>query len=126
MLGADMDRLAKEQEKALRRSEERRQMIAEGLMREDEDISPQAARRRWYDRRRIESLKYRRQQGAMRKRANRLSSHPRDVQVFEVMKHLRKTLPAGELLYCTDERLEKLAIRQLFQMQLFEAHDTHV
>ncbi|WP_205954761.1 plasmid replication initiator RepA [Pantoea stewartii] len=126
MLGADMARLAKEQEKALRRSEERRQMIAEGLMREDEDISPQAARRRWYDRKRIESLKYRRQQGAMRKRANRLSSHPRDVQVFEMMKHLRKTLPAGELLYCTDDRLEKLAIRQLFQMQLFETHDTHV
>ncbi|MGP2417342.1 plasmid replication initiator RepA [Pantoea ananatis] len=126
MLGVDMARLAKEQEKALRRSEERRQLISEGLMGEDEDISPQAARRRWYDRKRLESLKYRRQQGAMRKRANRLSDHPRDVQVFEMMKHLRKTLPAGESLYCSDERLETLAIRQLFQMQLFEAHDTHV
>lgn len=126
MLGVDMARLAKEQEKALRRSEERRQLIAEGLMSEDEDISPQAARRRWYSRKRTESLKYRRQQGAMRKRANRLSNHPRDIQVFEMMKHLRKTLPAGELLYCTDDRLEKLAIGQLFQMQLFETHDTHV
>ncbi|WP_349887336.1 hypothetical protein [Pantoea ananatis] len=82
--------------------------------------------RRWYDRKRSESLKYRRLQGARRKRANRLSNHPRDVQVFEMMKHLRKTLPAGELLYCTDDRLEKLAIRQLFQMQLFETHDTRV
>lgn len=95
-------------------------------MSEDEDISPLAARRRWYDRKRTEALKYRRQQGAMRKRANRLSNHPRDVQVFEMMKYLRKTLPAGEMLYCTDDRLEKLAIGQLFQMQLFEAHDTHV
>ncbi|SUY94927.1 Replication-associated protein [Klebsiella pneumoniae] len=33
--------------KKLRQSEERRRLIEEGILREDEEISPRAARERW-------------------------------------------------------------------------------
>ncbi len=45
--------------------------------------------------------------------ANRLARLPLDVQLFEMMNHIRKTMPAGESLFCNDERLEQLAVRQL-------------
>lgn len=119
MLSVDMTKLADEQAKALHKSEERRRLIAEGVMNENEDISAHTARRRWFEKKRSEAIRFRREKGAMRKRANRLSSYPRDAQVFEMMSHIRKTMPACESLYCDNRRLEQLAIRQLYQMELF-------
>lgn len=119
MLGVDMDKLGREQEKALRKSEERRQLIDEGIMSEFDDISPHTARKRWSDKMKAQALKHRREKGAMRKRANRLDKLPRDAQVYEMMQHLKKTMPAGERLFCVDGRLEQLAIQQLYQMELF-------
>lgn len=55
--------------KKLRQSEEHRRLIEEGFcvkMRR----SPRAARERWY-RQKLDALKFRRQRGAERKRANR-------------------------------------------------------
>lgn len=123
MLGVDMEKLAKEQEKALRKSEERRQLIAEGIISPDEDISAHAARKRWADKKKAEALRFRREKGAMRKRANRLAKLPQDIQLFEMMKHIRKTMPAGESMFCDDVRLEQLAIRQLYQMEIFTAQE---
>ena len=119
MLSVDMTKLSDEQAKALHKSEERRRLIAEGVMNENEDISAHTARRRWFEKKRSEAIRFRREKGAMRKRANRLSSYPRDAQVFEMMSHIRKTMPACESLYCDNRRLEQLAIRQLYQMELF-------
>ncbi len=48
MLGVDLEKLDAEQQKKLRQSEERRRLIEEGILREDEEISPRAARERWY------------------------------------------------------------------------------
>lgn len=124
MLGVDMEKLAMEQEKSLRKSEERRLLIAEGIISNDEMISASAARRRWWDKKRKEALTFRREKGAMRKRANRLERLPRDEQVFEMMNHIRKTMPVGESLFCNENRLEQLAIRQLFQMELFIAQES--
>ncbi|KGT92362.1 plasmid replication initiator RepA [Enterobacter cancerogenus] len=121
MLGVDMEKLAKEQEKALRKSAERRQLIEEGIITTDEDISASRARKRWSDKQRAQALRVRRNKGALRKRANRLGKLPVDMQIFEMMNHLRRTLPAGERMFCTDDRLEQLAIQHLYQMDLFIA-----
>ncbi len=48
MLGVDMVKLHEQQQKRLRESEIRQQLIREGVLREDEDISVHAARKRWY------------------------------------------------------------------------------
>lgn len=124
MLGVDMQKLAKDQEKALRKSEERRRLIEDGILTADEDISPHTARSRWYEKKRADALRFRREKGAMRKRAKRLARLPLDVQLFEMMNHIRKTMPAGESLFCNDERLEQLAVRQLYQMELFNVQET--
>ncbi|WP_082228408.1 plasmid replication initiator RepA, partial [Klebsiella variicola] len=44
MVGVDLEKLDAEQQKKLRQSEERRRLIQEGILREDEEISPRAAR----------------------------------------------------------------------------------
>ena len=123
MLGVDMEKLARGQEKALRKSEERFRLIADNIITAEENISAHEARKRWYEKKRSEALRFRREKGAMRKRANRLAKLPPDAQLFEMMDHIRKTMPAGESLFCSDERLEHLAVTRLYQMDLFIAHE---
>ena len=57
MLGVDMVKLHEQQQKRLRESEIRQQLIREGVLREDEDISVHAARKRWYLQRSQDALK---------------------------------------------------------------------
>jgi N-acyl-D-aspartate/D-glutamate deacylase len=118
MLGVDLMKLHAQQLKRLRECEERRKLIEEGVLREDEDISVHAARKRWYLQRSQEALKYRREKGANRKRANRLAKLPKDRQVYEMTEFLKKTLPADEVYRCSSEHLERLAIRHLYQLEL--------
>jgi hypothetical protein len=47
MLGVDMDKLFKEQEKKLRLSAEREQLIREGVMSEHDDVQAHSARKCW-------------------------------------------------------------------------------
>lgn len=121
MLGADPVKLRHEQEKRLRLSAEREQLIKLGLMHEGEDISPAHARRRWAENCTLAALKFRRKKGAERKRANRLARLPRDSQVYEMSKFILKTMPPDEAYWCTSERLEQLAIQRLYQLKLFES-----
>lgn len=118
MLGVDMEKLLIQQQNKLKESEERRALISEGILREDEEISVHSARKRWYLQRSLDALKHRRAKGAARKRANRLAKLPKDRQVFEMASWLKKTLPAEELYWCTAERLEQLAIQHLYQLEL--------
>lgn len=118
MLGVDMDKLAAQQQKKLKESEERRALVAAGILDENEELSPQAARKRWYEQKSLEALRYRRQHGAARKRANRLATLPRDRQVHEMSVWVLKTMPADEAYWCTPERLEQLAIQRLYQLEL--------
>lgn len=60
MLGVDMDKLFKEQEKKLRQSAEREQLIREGVMSEHDDVQAHSARKCWSGRKRQEALVYRR------------------------------------------------------------------
>lgn len=118
MLGVDMMKLKEQQEERLRESEVRRQLISEGVLGEDEDISVHSARKRWYLQRSQEALKYRRKKAAARKRANRLAELPRDRQIHEMSQHILKCMPPDEAYWCTPERLEQLAIRKLYQLEL--------
>lgn len=121
MLGVDMTKLLEQQRKKLKESEERRALIAEGMLGEDEELSVLAARRRWYRQRSMAALKFRREKGAARKRANRLARLPADEQVNEMEQHILKTLPPDEAYWCSHERLRKLAVQQLYQLNLFLA-----
>ncbi|MCS3490819.1 hypothetical protein M2422_004568 [Enterobacter sp. SLBN-59] len=118
MLGVDMDKLRREQEKKLRLSAEREQLIREGVMREDEDISPETARKRWAFQKQRDALKYRRKKGAERKRANNLIKLPADERLHQMEKWVYKTLPPDEAYWCTPERLTQLAIQHLCQLDL--------
>ena len=118
MLGVDLVKLDAEQQKKLKLSEERRQLIQEGILQEDEELSPHAARQRWYQQKSLEALRFRRQRGAERKRANRLARLPQDRQIHEMSRHILKTMPPEEAYWCTPERLQQLAIQNLYQMEL--------
>ena len=118
MLGVDMMKLYEQQQKRLRESEIRQQLIREGVLGEDEDISVHAARKRWYLQRSQDALKYRREKAAARKRANRLAGLPRDSQIHEMAEHIRRCMPPDEAYWCSDARLEQLAIRELYQLEL--------
>ncbi|HHR9623293.1 TPA: plasmid replication initiator RepA [Salmonella enterica subsp. enterica serovar Muenchen] len=118
MLGVDMMKVKEQQEERLRESEVRRQLISEGVLGEDEDISVHSARKRWYLQHSQEALKYRRKKAATRKRANRLAELPRDRQIHEMSQHILKCMPLDEAYWCTPERLEQLAIRELYQLEL--------
>ncbi|EPN2773319.1 plasmid replication initiator RepA [Klebsiella aerogenes] len=122
MLGVDLMKLQEQQQKKLRECEERQALIKEGLLGEHEEISVHRARKRWYEQRSREALRYRRAKGAARKRANRLARIPRDRQVYEMTCWLKKTLPADELYAYSDDKLERLAIRQLYQLELALSH----
>ncbi|MBJ9324946.1 replication initiation protein [Citrobacter freundii] len=118
MLGVDLMKLQAQQMKRLRESEERRQLIEEGILGEGEEISVHAARKRWYQQRSQAALKYRREKGAARKRANRLARLPLDRQIHEMSRHIMKTLPPDEAYWCTPERLEQMAIQNLYKLEL--------
>ncbi|WP_249428577.1 plasmid replication initiator RepA [Enterobacter bugandensis] len=118
LLGVDMDKLIEQQARKLREFEERRALIRDGIIREDEEISVHAARKRWYAQRTLEALRFRREKGAARKRANRLARLPKDQQLYEMAAFLRKTMPADELYWCSDDRLQKLAVEHLYQLEL--------
>lgn len=118
ILGVDMQKLHEQQQRKLKESEERRALIREGILGEDEELSVHAARKRWYEQKTLEALRYRRQQAAARKRANRLEKLPRDQQIEDISSWLLKTMPAEEAYYCSDERLQKLAIQHLYQLKL--------
>ncbi|QEY81858.1 hypothetical protein C2767_30540 (plasmid) [Klebsiella quasipneumoniae] len=93
-------------------------LIEEGILREDEEISPCAARERWYRQKTLDALRFRRQRGAERKRANRLARYSRERQIHEMSLHILKTMPADEAYWCTTERLQQLAIQNLYQLEL--------
>lgn len=121
LLGVDVHKLAIEQEKALRKSQERQQLIDAGIMNEWDEISPHAARKRHAEKMVLQALKLRREKAGKSRRANRLATLPLDARIAAMSEHIRKTMPPEEAYYTSDDRLQKLAIRQLYQMDLFSS-----
>ncbi len=118
MLGVNMDKLLKEQEKKLRLSAERERLIHEGAMTEHDDITPHKARQCWSGQKRRDALTYRRKKGAERKRANNLIKLPADERLHVMEKWIFKTLSHDEAYWCTPERLTQLAVQHLYQLDL--------
>lgn len=118
MLGVNMDKLLKEQDKKLRLSAERERLIREGAMREHDDITPHKARQCWSGQKRRDALTYRRKKGAERKRANNLIKLPADERLHVMEKWVFKTLSHDEAYWCTPERLTQLAVQHLYQLDL--------
>lgn len=118
MLGVNMDKLLKEQEKKLRLSAERERLIHEGAMTEHDDITPHKARQSWSGQKRRDALTYRRKKGAERKRANNLIKLPADERLHVMEKWIFKTLSHDEAYWCTPERLTQLAVQHLHQLDL--------
>jgi hypothetical protein len=116
MLGVDMDKLLKEQEKKLRLSAERERLIREGAMSEHDDITPHKARQCWSGQKRRDALAYRRKKGAERKRANNLIKLPADERLHVMEKWVFRTLSHDEAYWCTPERLTQLAVQHLYQL----------
>lgn len=50
--------------------------------------------------------------------ANRLARYSRERQIHEMSLHILKTMPADEAYWCTTERLQQLAIQNLYQLEL--------
>ncbi len=82
-----MMKLKEQQKKRLRESEVRRQLISEGILGEDEDISAHVGRKLWYLKRSQEALKYRRKKTAARKRANLASREIMGTSVFNYIEY---------------------------------------
>ena len=118
MLGVNMDKLLKEQDKKLRLSAERERLIHEGAMHEHDDITPHKARQCWSGQKRRDALTYRRKKGAERKRANNLIKLPADERLHVMEKWVFKTLSHDEAYWCTPERLTQLAVQHLYQLDL--------
>ncbi|MFZ3621782.1 plasmid replication initiator RepA [Leclercia barmai] len=118
MLGVNMDKLLKEQEKKLRLSAERERLIHEGAMTEHDDITPHKARQYWSVQKRRDALTYRRKKGAERKRANNLIKLPAEERLHVMEKWIFKTLSHDEAYWCTPERLTQLAVQHLYQLDL--------
>ncbi|MFZ5210248.1 plasmid replication initiator RepA [Enterobacter kobei] len=118
MLGVDMEKLQKEQEKKLRLSAERERLIREGAMNEHDEIPPHKARQCWSGQKRRDALTYRRKKGAERKRASNLIKLPADERLRVMETWVYKTLPHDEAYWCTPERLTQLAVQHLYQLDL--------
>ncbi|CAH1460012.1 Replication-associated protein (plasmid) [Klebsiella quasipneumoniae] len=104
--------------KKLRQSEERRRLIEEGFcvkMRRSPRVQHVSA---GTVKKTLDALRFRRQRGAERKRANRPARYSRERQIHEMSLHILKTMPADEAYWCTTERLQQLAIQNLYQLEL--------
>lgn len=118
MLGVDLMKLQEQQLKKLRECEERQALIKEGLLGEHEEISVLRARKRWYEQRSREALHYRRAKAPHVSVQTVWPECPRDRQVYEMTCWLKKTLPADELYGYSADKLEQLAVRHLYQLEL--------
>lgn len=118
ILGVDMEKLLKEQAKALQHSDEREQLIRDGVISRQDDIAPHVARQCWSGRKRREALAHRRKKGAQRKRANNLIKLPADERLHVMEEWVFRTLPPDEAYWCTPEQLTRLAIQHLCQLDL--------
>ncbi|PCO34640.1 hypothetical protein CQA09_29090, partial [Klebsiella pneumoniae] len=47
-----------------------------------------------------------------------LARYSRERQIHEMSLHILKTMPADEAYWCTTERLQQLAIQNLYQLEL--------
>ncbi|MBS0854378.1 replication initiator protein RepA [Enterobacter sp. JGM127] len=112
LTGINMDKLRVEQA-------ERLQAIQDGQLEAGESISLKAARRRWYERCRRQTILSRRARAIEGKIRTRLAELPFDERKRQVAERLWRSLQSQAYLL-TSGQFEKMVWAQLYQLQLVE------
>ncbi len=108
LTGIDLNKLRSEQEERLR-------AISEGILQPGETLSVRAARRRWYDNMRHQTILSRRTRAIAQKQRQRLVALPFDERKRQVAEDLCKHLGKHTL---TLQQFEKMVWQQLYQLEL--------
>lgn len=112
LTGVNMDRLRAEQEMRL-------QAIDDGQLKPGETLSLKAARRRWYERCRHQTLLSRRTRAIEGKMRQKLSDLPFDERKRQVSEQLWRSLK-GRTQHLTPRQFEKMVWSQLYQLELVD------
>jgi len=110
LTGVDMDKLRAEQE-------ERRAAIQDGQLAPGETLSLKAARRRWYERCRHQTILSRRTRALEGKQRKKLAARPFDERKRQVSEDLMRSMK-GQTGHMTHQQFEKLVWSQLYQLEL--------
>ena len=110
LTGVDMDKLRAEQEA-------RRAAIQDGQLAPGETLSLKAARRRWYERCRHQTILSRRTRALEGKQRKKLAGLPFDERKRQVSEDLMRSMKA-QTGHMTHQQFEKLVWSQLYQLEL--------
>ena len=110
LTGVDMDKLRAEQEA-------RRAAIQDGQLAPGETLSLKAARRRWYERCRHQTILSRRTLALEGKQRKKLAGLPFDERKRQVSEDLMRSMK-GRTGHMTQQQFEKLVWSQLYQLEL--------
>ncbi len=110
LTGVDMDKLRAEQEA-------RRAAIQDGQLAPGETLSLKAARRRWYERCRHQTILSRRTRALEGKQRKKLAALPFDERKRQVSEDLMRSMK-GQTGHMTHQQFEKLVWSQLYQLEL--------
>lgn len=110
LTGVDMDKLRAEQEA-------RRAAIQDGQLAPGEPLSLKAARRRWYERCRRQTILSRRTRALEGKQRKKLEALPFDERKRQVSEDLMRSMK-GRTDHMTHQQFEKLVWSQLYQLEL--------
>lgn len=109
LTGVDMDKLRAEQEA-------RRAAIQYGQLAPGETLSLKAARRRWYERCRHQTILSRRTRALEGKQRKKLAALPFDERKRQVSENLMRSMK-GRTGHMTHQQFEKLVWSQLYQLE---------
>lgn len=110
LTGVDMDKLRAEQEA-------RRAAIQDGQLAPGETLSLKAARRRWYERCRHQTILSRRTRALEGKQRKKIAGLPFDERKRQVSEDLMRSMK-GRTGHMTQQQFEKLVWSQLYQLEL--------
>ncbi|UGS48550.1 replication initiator protein RepA (plasmid) [Kosakonia cowanii] len=110
LTGVDMDKLRAEQDA-------RRAAIQDGQLAPGETLSLKAARRRWYERCRHQTILSRRTRALEGNQRKKLAALPFDERKRQVSEDLMRSMK-GQTGHMTHQQFEKLVWSQLYQLEL--------
>lgn len=111
MLNADLDKLGADQLLRL-------QAEAEGILEPGEEISVRAARQRWMERMRRNSLQRRREKTYKSRQTRKLKDKTLDERLNHMAEFLSRTLPVEELMSYSQKAFDRLCYQHLLQLDL--------
>lgn len=111
MLNADLDKLRADQQQRL-------QAEADGILEPGEEISVRAARQRWMERMRRNTLTRRREKSHKSRQTRKLKDKTLDERLNHMAEYLSRTLPVDELMSYSQKAFDRLCYQHLLQLDL--------